>query len=163
MIHPSLLHAKVAAYNRLHQKANELFPILKALFEPYLGQKVLKSDGELLKKIKESLPKVEGQSIKASSGFRFNHSKSCYSLYFQLHCEEMGYSHANHSYPAYVDASLYIGDISGDELTKLAEPPNFRADYDVDTILALRVETERLKRLAQETESKLHPFGLSDR
>lgn len=156
MSHPSALAAKVAAVNNANRYANALHPLLTEALAPFIGCKVIKVDGSLLKTIQAALPTfpntVPLSVYRGSSG---------YSLYWVVKtCEGI----APHGC-VYHEVSVYVGKLNGQTLESWDgckwEP--HRTDWTPDEVAELREKAEKAKRAASDAESAVHEFGMYDR
>lgn len=147
------LEAKVVAVNRCHSEAKKLFAQLREAFLPFVGQKIDKADGGLLEKVKKLLPEIP--NTYSLSAYR---SSSRYSLAWNVKSGETVDNRA-----IYHDVSIYIGDMSDGILTGLHDTINLRDDYTAEEVLNLRADYKAKKKIAEEAESKLFPFGEIDR
>src|SRR6186713_1736464 len=83
------MEALIQATNKVNALANELQPILLARFSPFVGCKILKADGQLMKKLSDLIP-----SYKA---FEDNYACDClyapqsdYTLRIFARCRSLG-------------------------------------------------------------------------
>lgn len=154
--HPSALAAKIAAVNAANEAANELRPVLLAAFAPFFGEKILKTDGTLLEKVRKIVPELP--STTALSVYR--HSASYSLVYYVKTCQGYG----AHSC-VYHETPVYIGELDGATLKPLAGNPQTdgRTDHSEGEILALREVNAAAKRAASAAASALYPFGEYDR
>lgn len=155
--HANALAAKVAAVNAANEAANELRPVLLATFAPFMGQKILKTDGTLLEKVRKIVPELPGTV--ALSVYR--HSTSYSLVYYVKTCHGYG----EHSC-VYHEAAVYVGELDGATLKPLPPvnpQPNFRTDYTEAEIFDLRQKCKAAKEAARAAESALFPFGEFDR
>ena len=152
----SALDAHVRAVNRAHAAANEWRPKLIEAFEPYLGCKIEKADGSLLAKVKKVVDDLKlpyGNSLSIHRSLRSN-----YILFFTVRAGEVA---DGRSYNR--EVSLYIGEMICGVLTKMCEMTEFRTDFTPEKVLAAREAYKQAKKLADDAESALHPFGEYDR
>jgi hypothetical protein len=154
------LEARVKARNRCHAIANELYPQLAEFFRPYVGQKIERADGPLMAKIsaklEEAIPKLFDPLPQGAQVWR---SPSDYSLVWTVKvCEGYG----PHSC-CYEDCSVYVGNMRGGVLESLYPPEARREDFTADEIEQARQAYEAAHKHAEDLESKLFPFGESDR
>ena len=54
-MHKTKLAARVAAKNRANQIANEIYAPLKAIFDPYVGKKILTQDSSFIHKLRDAV------------------------------------------------------------------------------------------------------------
>lgn len=158
MVHDDALSAKVAAVNKANAYALEIYPRLRLVFEPLVGQKILKVDGTLLAKVEKLLPEFP-----CSPGLHAYESSSDYSLRWCVKTMESYQSRQSDCQIAsYYEADVYIGTLENGVLTKLYEPPILRTDFTVGEISNLRAAYEKAKEAAREARSALGPFGEYD-
>jgi hypothetical protein len=147
------LTAKVIAVNRVHLIANELYPKLVAAFQPYVGQRIFKADGTLLKKIVEIVPSVDMPNM---HNYRIN---SGYNLAWSIKTSQQD----SDTTCLYYEVGLYIANISIGVLTDIMAPEVRRTDYTVAEVK----EKQRVLREASDAfnraKSALNPFEERDR
>ncbi len=151
----SPLEAKVQAVNASREYGNKLFPILSAIFAPFVGQKIFKIDGSLLKKHHEA---VETLNLPYDHKLQAHRHSSDYSLAWTITArttDEKGHSQSN-------TITIYIGDISNGVLTKMCTEPKYRTDRTVEEVLEIREKLKIAKRAVSEAEGELYPFGEYD-
>ena len=153
----SKLEARVQVVNRVHHHANKLYPILVEFFTPYVGQKILKADGSVLKKIEEPLRVLLSANTDESLDiWKYN---SAYTLNYTIK------SHTTYDNIAYYhDVGLYIADLKhGEILEKFLNPPNFKTDYTEKQVEDARNHFKKAKEVYDQAKSALEPFGEYDR
>lgn len=159
MVHANYLAAKVAVVNNANKYALELYPSLRAIFEPFLGQKIEKADGTLLKKIAELIP----DHICNTSIHVYRHT-SDYSLAWVVKTNESYPNNRGDCHLAvYHETVVYVGHMRSGFLEKFYDAPGFRHDYTVEEIIAKREEYKIAKGIADKCLSALFPFGEYDR
>jgi len=153
------LEARVRAINKAHAIANELHPILTAVFSQHLGCKILKVDGSLLAAIQKQVESVLAPYEKRA---RIHRGRSNYTLNYTVNtCESDSQGHAK-----YYDIGVYIGEFenAGAVLTKLMPHDKpLKTDYTVEDVLEARRQYKEAKELADHLQSALWPFGENDR
>ena len=153
------LEAKVIAHNRANEVANELHPKLVEIFEPYLGQKITKKDGGLLKKIADQLPESRYHDAYPSPTVMFYLNNSNYSLSFTVKtCAQILDSHGC----VYAESTVYVGRFQDGEFSEITPLDTKRTDYNADEVTQLREAYKVAERAARDAESKLYPFGQYD-
>lgn len=158
--HSSALAAKVAAYNRVGQVANEIAPALFAAIAPFYGQKVLKADGVLTQKVRDALnPFLPTRGAFPSFDVWLSSGRG-YSLTVTVKTCETFNGNA-----FYAEATIYLAKITGTIAEQWDGAPfsPFRTDYNADTVRELRKAYEVARKAANEAESALFPFGEYDR
>lgn len=149
------LAARVKALNKANEIANEIFPKLQSIFKPYIGQKIIKGDGTLLAKI------VEKVVILPNTGtLRITRPRNDYTLRWAVSvCE-----HFCETTVVYEEAQVYVGDVSGGILERLAvDSLNLRTDYTVEEVEQKRETYREAKKVADTAFSALCPFDEFDR
>ncbi len=148
-----MLAARVKAVNRANEYAGVLYQKLVEVFQPLVGQPVLKADGQLFKKI--VLPELANKN--SLSVYRLD---SKYSLAWVVKtCEYIEVSNSC----VYHDTTVYVGSIDGNVLTGILSPPNEYPAYTVEQVVAARNYYKDLKKIADEAKDALYPFGEYDR
>jgi hypothetical protein len=154
-----ILDARIKAVNAANDYANGLFDELSPIFAKLVGQKVFKIDGEWLEKHKSILPvfaktwnDVSIHVYRASSRYSLGWTvKACANIDGGCGC-------------VYHETSVYIANIDGQNLSSMYDKPNqHKTDYTAEDVTAKRETYKRLKKLADEAQSALHPFGEYDR
>lgn len=161
MIHETALAARVYGVNNAHRVAMLIYPELREALAPFVGQKILKADGTLLKKIAELIPKIsnyDGISIyKSISDYNINWSvKSCEQ-------SQSRNSYEGHTNTYYYEIGVYVGDIRDGILIRLYDPPIHKTDYTVEEVLRNRETFKVAEKIYQDAKSSLFPFGEYDR
>jgi hypothetical protein len=148
------LTCKVAAINRANAYGKEIYQTLTKIFEPLVGEKILKVDGSLLAKYAALVPKFE-----YSHALHVYRHSSDYSLAWTVKtCEPLPPGSC-----MYHESTVYIGDLRGGMLDKLAIYPfDSRSDFTVEEITQKRVDFENAKKALDEARSALYPFGEYD-
>lgn len=153
------LAARIKAVNTANDYANTIFYSLDEWAKPLIGQKVFKVNGELIKKYADNLPMFTNQwnsvgihVYRASSQYSLGWTvKACASIEGGCGC-------------VYHETSVYVAHVDGQVLSSMydKQPPH-KTDYTAADITAKREEYKRLKKLADDAQSALHPFGEYDR
>lgn len=153
------LAARIKAVNAANDYANNLFDILADWVKPMIGQKVFKVDGEWMEKFKNKLPtfakqwnNVDVHVYRASSRYSLGWTvKACVSIEGGCGC-------------VYHETSVYVAHVDGQVLSSMYDKQTpHKTDYTAADITAKREEYKRLKKLADDAQSALHPFGEYDR
>lgn len=145
------LTARVIAENRANEIATELSRQLLAIFAPFVGQKITKQGGDLTEKVKKLLPKLPN-----SNHASVHRERGAYSLAFKVSC----YENTSRG-GVYQDVMIYVGEMDGHTLTKLSQP-FVGQTYTVEEIERKRSEYEIAKKLYQDAQHALYPFGEHD-
>lgn len=151
-----LLSARVKAVNRANECAKQLYPVLREVFEPLVGQKVLTADGSLMKRIKDKLPELPNTG---RLSVHFNCGTIGHLVGFTINTCENVPPH----FCTYHNIGLYIGWVRDGILTELAEPFDGRTDWTAEEVLQAREEYKAAQKAAEQAKSKLGPFGEYDR
>lgn len=147
------LEANVDAVNRAHAYANYIDPILRAIFEPFVGQKILKQDGTLMEKYRKLVPAFEN----TNSLCVFKRSTD-YSLAWTVRTCSI-YPESSHHSAFYYEITVYICDINGAVLSGMcATRPDAKADYKVEDIQKIRQEVKEAEKALDAIKRKLGPF-----
>jgi hypothetical protein len=146
------LAARVKAVNTANAKAGEVYDQLAAIFAPYVGCKIEKADGGLLAKVAKALPEFVG------NGLHVYKYASNFSLVWMVKTCEVCDGTA-----CYHEAGVYVGEMRDGVLLKLCNRPELRSDYTVEEVVANREAYEAAKKIADDVQGKLHPFGEYDR
>lgn len=164
--HSSPLAAKVAAVNRAHQMARELYPALVNAFKPFHGQKVIKVNGDLLASVEKTLPKLPGWGDTDNRACVFRSRSSSYSIVYTVKASE-NYTASHGCSSAYHEVSLYVCDLDGQTAKPVSGGGDWvltaRTDYTEAEVAQLRKTAEEARKAAQDAESACHFFGLYDR
>lgn len=152
MLHNSQLEAKVAAVNSAHEYANRLFIELTEYFKGFVGKKIFNVGGCLTSKVLSDMPELLTSSY---------HNKNNYFLSFHIKTtENYKVNGCDGSMAEYYTASIYIGDVSNGVLVNINPiKPEYKTDFTVEALAAKRAEYKRLKDMAENALSELHPFG----
>lgn len=150
------LIAKVKAVNKANDYANQLYVQLVAIFQPLVGQQILKVHGDLLLKIEKMLP-----VFKNSNGLRVYRSRSDYSLIWTVNANERECPDGGTQYH---EVSVYVGKLDHGTLTDVYDSgPGGRRDYTPEEVKDKRETYKAAKEIADKANSALHPFGEYER
>jgi hypothetical protein len=146
----SKLEAKVAAVNRCHEYAAQLYAKLTQFFKEYEGQKVVKVDGCLLAKIADKLGEIE-----KPLGINAWRKHCSFSLTYGVSA-----SVTSNGIAMYHETSFSVGQVDNQVLTKVYDRPyNLRTDYTVEEVLAKREAYKQARIQADNCLSDLRDFG----
>lgn len=147
------LQAKIEARNIVNAEHNRLLPLMRAAFAPLVGKKVLKVDGTLLGTLKDVVPACSPAIL---NSYKLN---SNYSLAFVVRAcvSDVG------NVCAYDEATIYVGNLDGQNLASLIEPQPLPVGYTEAQVLAARAELREAQEALRKAESKLASFGEYDR
>jgi len=135
---------RIRAVNETNAFAYEVYTILVPLLTPFVGKKVLKSDGTLQKSVNEAL-----KDKPSHSNIRTWWERSNYSM--DLRISGRGY-----------DFSFRIGNVTDQILTGISTFHKERTDYTVEEILNTRKMLSEAKRVVHQLQSDLNAFGEYD-
>ena len=165
-VYPSTLAARCAAQNIVNAEANRLSVLTILALTPFVGQKVIKTGGGLMEKVKAVLPSAIESVQKWLSG-------SDYVLRFALKTHEVTAGRRNalgsgddYQIAHYAEMTFDVGELGhGSDagvLVKLSGPTNYPTDHNPDKVFELRKLAETAKEAARNAESACYPFGLFD-
>jgi len=142
--------AKVEAVNAANEHANKLYAELVKIFEPLVGQKILKADGTLLAKVQALLPEFP------CTPSLMVYNVSDYSLAWTVKTNAM----VGDSSCLYHETTVYIGELSnGNTLAKITPPQEHPTGYKAEDVEELRAKVKAAKERYENLKSKLFPFG----
>lgn len=148
------LEARVLAVNNANREAMRLYPILRAIFEPLVGQKLLKADGSFLAKIAKQLP-IFSKTPKLSV---YWHRESL--AWGVKACQTyMDPSWNEGTMATYYEAQVNVGFLRQGILESIHDPEELRTDYTVEGVKQARKSYEIIKKAANDAYSALAPFG----
>lgn len=145
------LKAKIQARNLVNAEHNRLLPILAEAFEPYIGEKVIKTDGTLLEKFKRFTPVP---SSKLLSCYKM---QSNYSLGFVIRA-----CVSNGECSIYDEVIVYVGELNGQVLKNLIFSKALPTDFTEQTVLQARETVKKLKEALSQADTQLCGFGEYD-
>jgi hypothetical protein len=152
------LTAKVDAVNRAHAYAMQLWTELTEFFRPYVGTAVETKGGSLMAKIQAKFP-----TFPHTNELMVCRHVSSYSLAWTVRASTTYPTGDGYSSAVYYETTIYIGDLSGQTLTKLCEsyqePPNLLSDYTVEKVLANQAAAKQAKKAYETARDKCYPFG----
>lgn len=155
------LAAKVAAVNQANAAANSLYPQLRAVFEPLVGQTVIKVDGSLTQKVKNLLPALPNTTAlnvyySPNSSSLVWHVKACVNIRPSqvqwLNCHTC----------VYYEISICVGFVRGQILTNLVDWKDHRTNYTVEEVAQNIKAIDEAKNALNEARSRLCPFDETD-
>lgn len=162
MTHETALAAKIAARNLANQTAMDLFPQMAEALKPFVGQKVCKVDGTLLKKVNEALPK--GTNTVQTRGY---YSVDDYTLAFRLTTTEHNKARdwtpeTQYQHPQSADRTLFLGHLRDGVLTELYDAQTFKTDYTEDFVVQTRKAVREAETALNQVRNSLGDFGMWD-
>lgn len=145
------LEAKVKAVNRANEYANKWYRILRPIFEPLVGTKILTVNGSLTNKVEKLMPELP-------CGVHVYKCPSDYRLTWNVQtCESIPpYGCCYHETP------VTIGNLDGQILKEIVDFKDCRTDYSAAEVERLRAEYKKAKEAADEALYALFPFGEYD-
>lgn len=150
------LIAQVKAVNRVNKAVLDVFPVISEALKNYVGKRVLKADGNFIKKVAADLPNYQ------NNGFfkLFRHPSYSSTLNFTVSLSEhINYSVSDH----YEERIVFIGEMDCGVLVSLCESPEgYRTDYTIEEILSLRRIFQNSTNAAEKARNALHHFGECD-
>jgi hypothetical protein len=160
------LDARIAARNRANEVAGELYDQMAPIFQPLLGEKVCKVDGQFSKKVADLLPDSRyPDDVWPRPTVMYYRSHSEYTVSFTVKtCAS-----DDDGSCAYEEVTVYICDLTGGVATRRSETEPLynkeerRSDWTAGEVLALRADYEAKKTIADDACRALWPFGTSDR
>lgn len=155
------LSLKVKAVNTANMYAKSIYPTLHTYFKQYVGEKIEKVDGSLLKKVKDNIPNIDmDKCVEDGCNISFTayRQTSNYSLsYVAKVCVSNGDGCAYHS------STVYIGEMNNGVLENVNyEEPTGRTDYTAEEIVDARKKIEDAKKVVSELERAVNEFGMYD-
>ena len=145
------LAAKVTAVNKANKAAKELQPILRKVFESFVGKSILKKEGDLLAKVHKLVPALDRSVF---LNYYRNHSQ--YSLSWTVKtCVPCG----DHGC-VYHETGINVGSIQNGVLTALYEPvSNLRTDYTVEAVEEVQRKAAEAKEAYETARNACQLFG----
>lgn len=151
--HSNTLSATVAARNEVNELTNTRYSTIILALAPFIGQRILKVDGTLLKKVKEALPEFDAvQGFGSSSWYSTGHG---YSLVLNIKTCHGVEPHGC----VYADSTLYLGKLRDGVLEGLYDAPTLKANFTEQYVIQAREEVKGAEKILREVESKLYYFG----
>jgi hypothetical protein len=150
------LEAKVKARNTAVEYGISLYKQLVEVFEPLVGQKILKVDNDLLAKVKANVPKFDDLPEGISIFRRFAAVNAiAWTVKVRVPVED-------DEIWVYQEVTVYVADMEGQTLTKINNPFEGRTDWTADEVEEKRRAYKEAKKKADEAHSALYPFGEHD-
>lgn len=148
------LEARVHGVNAANECANKLWSQLVPVFKQFVGTKILKADGTLLKKVQEC---VDALDLPHENKLHVYRSSSIYSLNYVVKTCEVSDKCAH-----YYEQAVYIGEIRDGVLVDISKEVKHKTDYTVAEIIEARLAYKAAKKAADEAKSALIPFDEND-
>jgi len=152
MRHTDELSAKVEAVNMANREANRLYPILRAIFEPLVGQRITKKDCTLLARIAKLVPDFPNTHNLKVYG---KGSEHIYSLSFTV---KTCINYGDHMC-TYHEVQVCICDLNNGVITRFYDNDQNRpTNYTVEDINAKREAARVAKKAYEVARSACYPF-----
>lgn len=146
---------KVAALNRLNGIANEFVVNMREAMNPWAGKPVLKSDGDINKRFRESI----GHLLVNTHELRiFRRHWDHHRIAFDI---TINWRVGEHVVDFYT-VSVGLATVSGGILDAFHVSPNRPTNYNVEAIRALQAQIKQASAILQKWEMALLPFRESD-
>ena len=142
------LALQVQTRNEANAFANELGGIFTEFFKPYVGEKIIKADGNLIAKIVKTIPALGKPGIR----WRFDFSR--YSVGVTLDV-----MHTHNGITNYINASFLLLDITEGTLVKVYEFEPLKADYSAEFVNEKLAELKRAEEVLRNIRRELGPFA----
>ncbi len=155
MIYKSRLAAKVAAVNAAHAEARRIHPILRQVFEPHLGKKIVERDGTLISTI--TLPELPN-----TPSLRVYQKLSNYSLGFQVTAITQYEHHACGTDAMYYDVLIPVCELHEGVLAQMSKAGTWRSDFTIEEIQAAQQRYDQLQAEARQVMYAISPFTYED-
>lgn len=146
------MKARVRALNKALEVSRIVQKELLAIFAEYVGCKICRIDGSLLKAVQAKIPEFKnfGSNIQVYKYF------SNYTLMYVVKvCQQV----ENECHCVYKELTVHIGDINNGIFTKLAAPAELPEYFTVEQIEYLMEEMEKAEKALAEANSALHLFN----
>jgi hypothetical protein len=162
-LYSSKLEAKVAAQNRANALILELHPKFREIFLPYLGQKILTANGQLLAKVEKQLPELPNTAeVRAWKQSGINSISLHVSVNTRMLNEHGGDEIAIYA-EAYATLVWFPAFGSGiGKPTEIPECPVLRTDYTAEEISKLRKQASTLELELSRVKSALGELGMCE-
>lgn len=146
MLHDVMV-AKVNAVNTANGAANYYDNVLREIFRPFVGQKVVNANGQFIKKIRDLLGNVDLPNNIRLRVFRY---KSNYNIaYSAKSCENTS------GRCVYHETLFYIGSLKGGVLKELTPSLERRSNY---TVCEVSQAYEKFEALSKEASKVIEPY-----
>lgn len=141
------MEAKVKARNQVNEAIMALSPYMRAAVEQFLGQKISKADGTLLKKVAEALP-VCPNTPKLFAYYTLGNGYSLRACFRAAVTVTGGGTQ-------YAEADTYLCDVTDGFATKMYPNPTYRKDFTVQEVLGLKRALAAARDTVSNIESQL--------
>jgi hypothetical protein len=144
------LKAKVVAVNKANKYAKELYEMLVPVFQPFVGQKIIKDTGGLYNKVEKALPVLPN-----THEVRVYRQSGGYSLAYTIQVNESVPDYG----AIYHEVTVYLGNLRNGILTKLDDrKPEGREDWTAEEVQAGREKIVTAREALRDAESAIYPF-----
>lgn len=150
------LQARITGRNKVNSEVNRLTPLIQEAMKPFLGKKILLSNGRPTAKVEAIISQV----LKTDLQTYFIHSG--YFFTYGIRAVENSFNDG-HNGCFYAEGVIYIGRLEYGVLKEFyIENPTRRTDYTEKEILDARIEVGKLKELLESAQSNLVGFDEYD-
>lgn len=157
------LEIRVRGENTASRIANEIFPVLAEFFSEYVGESIRKQSGGLFKKIEDKLKEIESQFPSDPILQMIVRNGLEYSVSYLVKCCETYTEEGRECGEAiYSEKVVYVADLQGGVVSRIYDPPEFRTNHSVDTVIKARKKFKEAEKAFNEARSALFPFGERD-
>lgn len=144
------LKAKIDAVNKVNALRNQFLPMLINVVTPFVGQQIIKVDGELTAKFKKVLPPFPNNNSEMIYRSRSDYSL-CFNAKTSCCCEGIWVYH---------EAGMYVAHLQDGIITSMYEVnETYKTDYKLEEILELRKVCEAKRKAYDNARSALGEFG----
>ena len=158
------LEAKVELVNGVNAYINQIFPIYREIFAPYVGKKIYIGSGEFVAPLRKKIAEIKHDKFHV---YQYSSMYSiCYVVKNHVCVPSKIKQREDDRITMYYEQSFYVADLEYDKLTlkKLyEEDKSFKTDYKADDIQAARERFQKAKKELDEARSALYPFGESEK
>lgn len=161
MVHETRLDAKIAAVNNAHDYASKLYETLTPFFSQYVGQKIYKGDGTLLKRISDAMPAFPETGLSRFQLHTYG-DRSDYSLAWTIKTAESVKERDDYNTAIYYETTVYIGDVRDGVLEKIKIKAPYRSDFTSEEVLSKIQDVKAAEKRLSEAQSAMWPFKEND-
>jgi hypothetical protein len=145
------LVSKVALTNKVNAIFNDLLPKIQKAIEPFIGKKVINSDGRPSKVFSEVLRAFNTNE----NGIRIYVSAEIYGVSLSVRAWDVG------TYPIMIERSI-ASIVNHEKIERFYTSELLRTDFTAEEIKANRQALEAAEDKVRELESSLYQFGKYD-
>lgn len=157
------LEAKVELVNGVNNYINQIFPIYREIFAPYVGKKIYIGSGEFVAPLRKKIAELKHEIFHV---YQYSSMYSiCYVVKNHVCVPSKIKQREDDRITMYYEQSFYVADLEFDKLTikKLKEIELFKTDYKADDVQAARERFLKAEKEFGEAKSALYPFGESEK